>query len=382
MDTYASKLIENLRKLGHVIVEERVHGSIPVINLQPDASLLPPTDTSRKDGDNSLLYRIRVHDEISLCRTELLHAYLACNPKLRTLAHIIEMWSGARDINDASRGTLSSYAFLVMLISVLQRRPQPALPVLQLLPPKISSVAQAAAVENQDRAVPAGSAGAGEKVDDSTSGPASGVEAVGSYEPLPRVWVCDYQNQPRDTYFCNLRQNPRPSLQRQYSATGMNYNANLKNLRAYCDLNTESTASLLLAFFEYYTKEFDFCQEVVSIRVPAPYRMTKNEKDDRCGWKLHGRFCIEDPFDVSLDLAQVCKWPQWLWFPSMSMFDEFQCFQLAVRQAHWYDPDSRRICASFVDICWRRTECAPRGVLCRSWRNSIKSAQGRERPGW
>jgi hypothetical protein len=33
--------------------------------------------------------------------------------------------------------------------------------------------------------------------------------------------------------------------------------------------------------------------------------MTKNEKDDRCGWKLHGRFCIEDPFDVSLDLAQV-----------------------------------------------------------------------------
>ena len=33
--------------------------------------------------------------------------------------------------------------------------------------------------------------------------------------------------------------------------------------------------------------------------------MTKNEKDDRCGWKMHGRFCIEDPFDVSLDLAQV-----------------------------------------------------------------------------
>ena len=48
-------------------------------------------------------------------------------------------------------------------------------------------------------------------------------------------------------------------------------------------------------------------RQVVSIRVPPPYRMTKNEKDDRCGWKLHGRFCIEDPFDVSLDLALSVK---------------------------------------------------------------------------
>lgn len=85
----------------------------------------------------------------------------------------------------------------------------------------------------------------------------------------------------------------------------MDYESNLKYLQEYCALNTESTASLLIAFFEYYTTYFDVCQEVVSIRVPPAYRMTKNEKDDRCGWKLHGRFCIEDPFDVSLDLAQV-----------------------------------------------------------------------------
>lgn len=174
------------------MVEDHVSGSIPVINLQPDASLLPTAD---RNTENPILYRVRVHDEISLCRTELLRAYLACNPKLRTLAHIIEVWSGARDLNDAARGTLSSYALLVMLISVLQRRPQPALPVLQLLPPRLFSPADVDAIANQDCAVPAKSA------DTQTTA----AEPIGSYEPLPRVWVCDYQKQPRDTYFCNVR---------------------------------------------------------------------------------------------------------------------------------------------------------------------------------
>ena len=257
------------------MVEERVYGSIPVINLQPAPSAgarsraesgngnrRPAHGSNPANGANadahtreSVLYRVRVHDEISLCRTELLRAYLACNPKLRTLAHIIEVWSGARDINDAPRGTLSSYAFLLMLISVLQRRPTPALPVLQLLPPCVKDASEAGLVQDQDRAVPfSPDAIAATNTASTAAGVGTGVrpvtQKVGSYEPLPRVWVCDYQSQPRDTYFCNVRPNPRASLERQYSAVGMDYTTNLASLRAYCDRNTESVASLLLAFFE------------------------------------------------------------------------------------------------------------------------------------
>ncbi len=42
----------------------------------------------------------------------------------------------------------------------------------------------------------------------------------------------------------------------------MRYTTNRASVRAYCARNTESVASLLMAFFEYYTKRFDFCQEV------------------------------------------------------------------------------------------------------------------------
>lgn len=271
------------------MVEERVYGSIPVINLQPAPSSSSSSSSSgsrsraSKSGGSgnrrsangsganadasareSVLYRVRVHDEISLCRTELLRAYLACNPKLRTLAHIIEVWSGARDINDAPRGTLSSYAFLLMLISVLQRRPTPALPVLQLLPPRVKDASEAGLVQDQDRAVPFNpdtGIAAADTASTAAAGGGTGVrpaaQKVGSYEPLPRVWVCDYQSQPRDTYFCNVRPNPRASLERQYSAVGMDYATNLASLRAYCDRNTESVASLLLAFFECVSVVFN-----------------------------------------------------------------------------------------------------------------------------
>jgi DNA polymerase sigma len=41
----------------------------------------------------------------------------------------------ARNTNDAYRGTLSSYCYVLMCISLLQRRSPPVLPVLQAMQP-------------------------------------------------------------------------------------------------------------------------------------------------------------------------------------------------------------------------------------------------------
>ena len=53
-------------------------------------------------------------------------------PPLQVLGYMVKLFAKECDIGDASRGSLSSYAYILMLIYYLQQCDPPVVPVLQV----------------------------------------------------------------------------------------------------------------------------------------------------------------------------------------------------------------------------------------------------------
>ena len=63
--------------------------------------------------------------------TRLLSLYADLDPRCRTLGYMVKLFAKVCDIGDASRGSLSSYAYILMMIFYLQKVSPPVLPVVQ-----------------------------------------------------------------------------------------------------------------------------------------------------------------------------------------------------------------------------------------------------------
>lgn len=63
--------------------------------------------------------------------TQLLRAYCDVDERVAKLGIALKEWAKACDIGDASKGSLSSYSYIIMLIHFLQRSDPPVLPFLQ-----------------------------------------------------------------------------------------------------------------------------------------------------------------------------------------------------------------------------------------------------------
>ena len=74
---------------------------------------------------------ICVNNVLALRNTKLLADYAAIDPRVRTLVLIVKYWAKRRMINEPFTGTLSSYAYVLMVIQFLQTRTPPILPCLQ-----------------------------------------------------------------------------------------------------------------------------------------------------------------------------------------------------------------------------------------------------------
>jgi len=68
---------------------------------------------------------------LAVANTKLLRDYAAIDPRLRQLALVIKFWAKQRGVADAYRGTLSSYAYVLLATFLLQTRSPPILPCLQ-----------------------------------------------------------------------------------------------------------------------------------------------------------------------------------------------------------------------------------------------------------
>ncbi|XP_069084349.1 terminal uridylyltransferase 7 isoform X2 [Pleurodeles waltl] len=77
------------------------------------------------EGDISLYNTLALHN------TRLLAAYAAFDPRVKYLCYIMKVFTKMCDIGDASRGSLSSYAYTLMVLYFLQQRDPPVIPVLQ-----------------------------------------------------------------------------------------------------------------------------------------------------------------------------------------------------------------------------------------------------------
>ncbi|KAM6958788.1 terminal uridylyltransferase 7 [Aplochiton taeniatus] len=82
------------------------------------------------EGDISLYNTLALHN------TNLLASYAASDRRVRILCYVMKVFAKMCDIGDASRGSLSSYAYTLMVIFYLQQRQPPVLPVLQEINPR------------------------------------------------------------------------------------------------------------------------------------------------------------------------------------------------------------------------------------------------------
>ncbi|XP_063769835.1 terminal uridylyltransferase 7 isoform X2 [Pseudophryne corroboree] len=80
---------------------------------------------SSLEGDISLYNTLALHN------THLLASFAAIDPRVKYLCYIMKVFTKICDIGDASRGSLSSYAYTLMVLYFLQQRNPPVIPVLQ-----------------------------------------------------------------------------------------------------------------------------------------------------------------------------------------------------------------------------------------------------------
>nr|CAD2184826.1 unnamed protein product [Meloidogyne enterolobii] len=74
---------------------------------------------------------LSVDNTLALHNSELLKLYQEFDERVAPLGFAIKCWAKLYGINDASKGSISSYAYIIMLIYYLQRCSPPILPFLQ-----------------------------------------------------------------------------------------------------------------------------------------------------------------------------------------------------------------------------------------------------------
>lgn len=111
-------LASELHKVQDYSLQTRFSAAIPIIHWA----------AKKKNG---ISCDVSVNNILALVNSRLLGAYCQLDPRFKTLGFAIKTWAQKRDLNDRSRGTLSSFSLILMLIHYMQRRPIPILPSLQ-----------------------------------------------------------------------------------------------------------------------------------------------------------------------------------------------------------------------------------------------------------
>ena len=231
------------------------------------------------DGGKTILVEcdLSLQNPLACLNTSLLHAYSKISPATCILASIVKRWAKNRDINNPSQHTLSSYGYVIMLISFLTScdfnrqghikdhatQPQPILPNLQYVDPVWAQ------------------------------------NPIGPYREIPA------KPRTQDT----MVQHP---TEPNYFVNSYFYRSGLEGLTKFCTENNQvdiSLGALLASFFHYFAYDFDYKKHVVSLSKkhssPAMEREVKAEED---GWSIFRQgLAIEDPFELFYDVAHVVK---------------------------------------------------------------------------
>ncbi|XP_052502479.1 poly(A) RNA polymerase GLD2 isoform X1 [Budorcas taxicolor] len=89
-----------------------------------------------RDKVSCVEFDLNVNNIVGIRNTFLLRTYAYLENRVRPLVLVIKKWASHHDINDASRGTLSSYSLVLMVLHYLQTLPEPILPSIQKIYPE------------------------------------------------------------------------------------------------------------------------------------------------------------------------------------------------------------------------------------------------------
>jgi len=83
------------------------------------------------DPTSNISCDICINNLLALQNTQLLADYSRIDPRVQPLGIVIKYWAKRRQINEPYQGTLSSYAYILMVLNFLQQRKPPIIPCLQ-----------------------------------------------------------------------------------------------------------------------------------------------------------------------------------------------------------------------------------------------------------
>uniref|UniRef100_A0A8B9Z2W9 polynucleotide adenylyltransferase n=1 Tax=Buteo japonicus TaxID=224669 RepID=A0A8B9Z2W9_9AVES len=84
-----------------------------------------------RDKVSCVEFDLNVNNVVGIRNTFLLRTYAYIENRVRPLVLVVKKWASFHELNDASRGTLSSYTLVLMVLHYLQTLPEPILPSLQ-----------------------------------------------------------------------------------------------------------------------------------------------------------------------------------------------------------------------------------------------------------
>ncbi|KAG9488153.1 hypothetical protein GDO78_007775 [Eleutherodactylus coqui] len=104
-------------RLGYIERPQLIRAKVPIVKF--------------RDKVSGVEFDLNVNNVVGIRNTFLLRAYAHTENRVRPLVLVVKRWAGHHGINDASRGTLSSYSLVLMALHYLQTLPEPVLPSLQ-----------------------------------------------------------------------------------------------------------------------------------------------------------------------------------------------------------------------------------------------------------
>ncbi|XP_038650167.1 terminal uridylyltransferase 4-like isoform X1 [Scyliorhinus canicula] len=127
---------------GHETAEklnckEIIEGLAKVLKKHPGLRNILPITTAKvpivkfEHRQSGLEGDISLYNTLAQHNTRMLATYAALDPRVRYLGYTMKVFAKRCDIGDASRGSLSSYAYVLMVLYFLQQRKPPVIPVLQ-----------------------------------------------------------------------------------------------------------------------------------------------------------------------------------------------------------------------------------------------------------
>lgn len=208
---------------------------------------------------------IALSNPLARANTLLLRTYSLCDPRVRELAYLIKYWAKNRHLNSPGDGTLSSYGFILCLLHFLQTRPVPLIPNLQQIPSDWSG---------------------------RTSTEPAARQSMQRWEANS-----DGDNTQYNTYFYSPANQQQGSLlQVRHWFLFVLLEILFVSFQRFAQNNTETTAELLVEFFQYFAWKFDHRAHVVAIRHNGTDKqggpnafINKLDKAETDAWSQHDR---------------------------------------------------------------------------------------------